>query len=165
MSVQLNQQTRSTRFSSGSLRDWYTWKCSLKNYRPKAVQTNGRLLPFMANQLNKSWLPSDLSSLPTPKGHTREIPALSQGRCYSWFPGWSHPYPSNSHQPQQHIPRQSHDLLHGFAEIPLPLYFPHHSALPNMHICLLPMREGEPFLALRARFPAIHQSLKVYGRH
>ena len=115
MSVQLNQQTRSTRFSSGSLRDWYTWKCSLKNYRPKAVQTNGRLLPFMANQLNKSWLPSDLSSLPTPTGHTREIPALPQGRCYSWFPvGPTHtpPTPTNpsSTSPDSHM-TYSMDLL------------------------------------------------------
>lgn len=164
MSVQLNQQTRSTRFSRGSLPDWYMWKCSVKNYRPKAVQTSERLLPFMANQLNKSWL--SLISLPSllPKDTPGKFQTfLKAGAILGSWVGPTHtpPTPTNSSStsPKSHM-TYSMDLL----RYPYPYYFSHHSSLSNMCICLLPTREGEPFLALRARFPAIHQSLKVYSR-
>ena len=162
MSVQLNQQTRSTRFAKGSLRDWYTWKCSKTTGQKQRKQMKHYFLSWQTSLINPGYLLISLPSLLPEDTPGKFQPFLKAGailgsRVVPPIPLQLPPTPA-AH------PR-SHDLLHGFAEIPLPLYFPHHSALPNMHICLLPMREGEPFLALRARFPAIHQSLKVYSRH
>lgn len=92
MSVQLNKQTCSTRFSGGSLLDWRMY--SVKNCRTEPWKTtyiHGRLQPyrtykwkttcFLANQPYESWLP--LWPLPVliPRGHTRHNVTLPQDLC------------------------------------------------------------------------------------
>ena len=163
MSVQLSQQTRSTRFSRGSLPDWYTWKCSVKNSGQKQCkQMKDYFLSWQSSLINSGYLLSSLPSLLPKDTPGKFQPFLKAGAILG---SWDGPLPatstnSSNTSPGSHM-TYSMDLLRS----PYPYYFSHHLSLPNMSICLLPMLEGKPLLALMARFPAIHQSLKVYRRH
>lgn len=120
VSVQLSQQTRSTRFSRGSLPDWYAEACSVKNCRAKTVQTNGRLPPFMANQPDESWLPlwSLSSSYSQRTYQANSSPTSRPWQVLFLFPGM---VPAPPPQQRSHSLRQSHDLLQGLTQLSLPL--------------------------------------------
>lgn len=102
------------------------------------------LLSWQTSLMNPGYL-SDLSPLPTPKGHTKQILALPQdlGRCCSCFLEWSqrHHHSSAPTLSGSHM-TYSKDSLSS----PYPYLFSHHLSLPNMIFtaCLLPALEGEP---------------------